>query len=209
MTNLLIDLLAPKSFDDLFYLPKKTICAFKNMDHNDTIQNMIFYGPAGLGKTSAANIFFAKRNGDRFSGASITQKPSFLSDIKTQCSIVGYTKLKRLIIIDEVDALTQPVQTQMLKVIDDSSTVVDMRFIFTTNHIDKLIPPLKSRCKPFDFEPQLSDYDEIKEKLVLFYMNKVNLDEATIRTCVKSCFPDLRGLTNTLDFELKSLPAAA
>ena len=111
--------------------------------------------------------------------------------------------------IDEVDALTQPVQTQMLKFIDDSSTVVDMRFIFTTNHIEKLIPPLKSRCKPFSFEPQLSDYDEIKEKLVLFYMNKVHLDEATIRSCVKSCFPDLRSLTNTLDFELKSLPAAA
>jgi replication factor C small subunit len=121
---------------------KETIS--KYIEQND-IQNLIFYGPAGTGKTTLAKLLVKNINCDFiYINASDERGIETIRDkVSGFASTMSFKPLK-VVILDEADFLTIQAQASLRNVIETFSK--STRFILTCNYIERIIDPLQSRC---------------------------------------------------------------
>jgi DNA polymerase III delta prime subunit len=134
---------------------------FIDMVQNRNIPHMIFYGGAGTGKTSTAiaickqlyktnyvdNVLELNASDER--GIRVVREK-----IKTFSQKAADNDFK-IIILDEADAMTSDSQFALRRIIEKFSG--NTRFILICNYINKIIPPLLSRCAVFRFKTMSSD----------------------------------------------------
>jgi len=71
------------------------------------------------------------------------------------------------------------------------------RFILTTNHPRKLIPPIHSRCQGFHFDK--IDHTEFTARAATILVSEgIEFDLNTLDSFVKATYPDLRKCTNLI-----------
>ena len=114
---------------------------------------LIFYGPAGTGKTTIAQVICNELGAHMYDvNASMENGVDKIrDDVVTWArnAVIGSNGLK-VIFFDEADRLTPQAQDALKRTIDDHSK--NTVFIFCTNNIHKIIEPLKSRASKTIFE---------------------------------------------------------
>jgi replication factor C small subunit len=136
--------------------------------------NLLFYGPPGVGKTTIALSLAKHLYGDKYSEYTLELNASDERGIKmVRERIKTFAKLLcdssvfpfKLIILDEADALTNDSQYALRRIIDDFSH--STRFIIICNYLNKLINPIISRFRTFQFKQiSLNSANIILQKII-------------------------------------------
>ena len=157
----------------------------KFIDQNDIV-NMLFYGPAGSGKTTLAKLLVKNLDCDYLTiNASDERGIETIRDkVSGFASTMSFKPLK-VIILDEADFLTIQAQASLRNVIETFSRTT--RFIMTCNYVERIIDPLQSRCQVLKVIPP-SKPDVARH----------------IGTIVNQYYPDLRKCLNTIQLSTQN-----
>ena len=193
----------PRTIDDCI-LPDNQKQIFKEMLKKNELQNMLFCGTSGVGKTTVAKALceeletdYMMINGSEESGIDILR-----TKIKQFASTVSFSGKTKVVILDEADHLN-PSSTQpaLRAFIEEFSN--NCRFIFTCNYKNRIIPPLHSRCSVMEFKidkeekPHLMQAFYVRTKKILQKEN-VQFDNKVLMHLVAKYFPDYRRILNEL-----------
>ena len=203
MQKPLADLLRPQSLDEMVgqshLLDKGTV--FRKSVDSGKINNMIFYGPPGVGKTTVANIIaknsnltLHKLNG---TSASIDDIKNVIKEVDSLLNTKGI-----LLYLDEIQYLNKKQQQSLLEFVESG----DITLIASTteNPYFYIYPALLSRCTVFEFKSL--KVDDVKEGLLKAgkHLDIKYEDEALTKLALASN-GDMRKALNNLDFIYSAL----
>lgn len=170
---------------------KATIARF--IEQNDT-QNLIFYGPAGTGKTTLAKIITNNIDCDyMYINASDERGIETIREkVSGFASTMSFKPLK-VVILDEADFLTINAQASLRNTIETFSKTT--RFILTCNFVERIIDPLQSRCQVCKVVPP-SKSDVARHVANVLTQEEVEFELPEIGKLVNKYYPDVRKMLN-------------
>jgi DNA polymerase III delta prime subunit len=205
-TEILTELLRPQQLSELT-LPDREIERLERMVESNNLMNLIFYGPPGLGKTSAARIMVKNHdlyqtlqiNGSLQTGIDIVRKR--IEQFASSSAMFGGRKV---CLIDEADFLSVNAQASMRGVVEKFAK--NCRFLLTVNDLSKIMPALKSRMIAIPFAINPKDRSLIVKRLQERLADKltelaISFDRERLNQIVSIYFPDLRSVVNHLEWE--------
>jgi replication-associated recombination protein RarA len=139
-------------------LPTKLKEIFQKMVETGELQNMLFTGSAGLGKTTVAKALCNELNLDYIiiNGSEEGNIDTLRGKIKQFASSVSLQGGYKVVILDEADYLNpQSTQPALRGFIEEFAN--NCRFIFTCNFKNRIIEPLHSRCGVYEFNTNKKD----------------------------------------------------
>ena len=204
MRDALSELLRPKEFADLLQ-PKAIIDPLEAMAKALAPNNLIFYGPPGVGKSSAARILLARLGDNSFEiNGSLERGVDIVRLIENAAGNVGLGSGPRVCFIDEADYLSKNAQGGLRGVVEKAHS--NCRFILTANKVRKIDLAIRSRCMPICFDISAAASEEIIARTLPKYVAKLRtlgipIAEQRVRELFYIHFPDLRSLANRIEFE--------
>ena len=172
----------------------------KYLEQND-IQNFIFYGPAGTGKTTLAKLIVNNLNCDfLYINASDERGIDTIRDKVQGFSSVASFKPLKVVILDESDFLTIQAQASLRNIIETFARTT--RFILTCNYIERIIDPLQSRCQVLKIVPP-SKNDIAKHVFNILKQEETEIEIEDLKLIVNQFYPDVRKMLNTLQMGAK------
>lgn len=143
----------PNTLDDMIDHVEK-IETLKSLIARNEMTHLIFYGMPGNGKTSmilaCAREMYGTQMGKYVLELNASDDRGIETVRKKIPDFVKSTSNKiRLVILDEVDAMTSDAQSALRRVIEKYSK--NSRFCLICNNINKIIPGLQSRCTKMRF----------------------------------------------------------
>ena len=159
-----------------------------------SIQNLLFHGVAGTGKTTLAKLIAKNLNCDLlYINASDERGIDTIRDkIIPFASSMSFNDVK-IVILDEADYITPQAQATLRNTIEACSTTT--RFIFTCNYLERIISPLQSRCQTFEITPPSKE--EVFKKLEFILDEEGMLDYVIPIEIINTYYPDIRKIINT------------
>ena len=161
-----------------------------------SIQNLLFHGVAGTGKTTLAKLIAKNLNCDLlYINASDERGIDTIRDkIIPFASSMSFNDVK-IVILDEADYITPQAQATLRNTIESCSKTT--RFILTCNYLERIISPLQSRCQTFEIIPPSKD--EVREKCESI-LTKENIGYLIkdVDKVINTHYPDIRKVINTL-----------
>ena len=159
--------------------------------------HLLFAGPPGTGKTTAAMALTRDVFGEDFRqnllemNASDERKlESIRTKVKQFARTAPYGDAKfKIIFLDEADALTHDAQGALRRIMEQYAETC--RFILSCNYSSKIIEPIQSRCAVFRFRP-LADAEVLDQVKHVAKSEKVKLDDETAEALVRISQGDLR-----------------
>ena len=199
--QLFIEKYRPQNFEELIG-QEHIIKRIKAMVEQKNLPHLIFSGPAGTGKTTTAEVIAKTLFKERWRENILSLNASDNRGIDTiRGQVKDFSKTKslsqttKIVFLDEADALTKDAQNALRRTMEAYSDTT--RFIFSCNHISKLIDPIISRCAVFKFK-SLS-----KESISLIIKNisqkeKLKISEETVNNLYEISQGDVRKVYNIL-----------
>ena len=167
----------------------------KYLEQND-IQNYLFHGQAGTGKTTLAKIVINNLDCESlYINASDERGIETIRDKVVSFASVASFKPLKVVILDEADFLTIQAQASLRNVIETYSK--STRFILTCNFIERIIDPIQSRCQTFKIQAPTKS-DVAKHLVNILETEKTNFDLKQIKSLVNQYYPDIRKMLNTI-----------
>ena len=196
----------PGAISNIIYHEKITKAIVNYMELKK-LPHLLFYGPPGTGKTSSIVAIAKHYYGTDFHDMVLILNASEERGIETVRNrikqfVTTYglaenesTPPFKLIILDEIDAMTDEAQAILRKVVE--KYVKNVRFCFICNYLKKINPAIQSRCVIFRFSPIPNIYLEKFIQNVCINENiKINKD--AIKLIIKITNGDMRKLLNIL-----------
>ncbi|MDC0540050.1 AAA family ATPase [bacterium] len=178
---------------------KKSISQY--LEQND-IQNLIFYGPAGTGKTTLAKIIIKNLDCDHiYINASDERGIETIRDKVSSFASVASFKPLKVVILDEADFLTIQAQASLRNIIETFSRTT--RFIMTCNFVERIIDPLQSRCQVLKIVPP-SKKEVAKHLNWILEQESIEHDINDLVPLVNQYYPDLRKCINTIQLSTQN-----
>jgi replication factor C subunit 2/4 len=181
----------------LSHVVGQNMTLFENIKKTNQMTNLIIYGKAGVGKTSAIIALAYELYKEKVEDAILEVNASENRGIEiVREKILQFSKLItptetpnfKIIILDEADALTNECQNALRRVIEEA---INTRFVFICNNVHKIIEPLKSRCVMIKFK-QIKPEFCIKKLMDISRIEKLNIPEDAITHIIKLTDGDLR-----------------
>jgi len=173
----------------------------KYLDQND-IQNFIFYGPAGSGKTTLAKIIVKNLDCDYLyiNASDENGIDTIREKVKGFASAASWKSIK-VVILDEADFITIQGQAALRNVIETFSR--STRFILTCNFIERIIDPLQSRCHVLKIVPPTKT--DVYNHLTWILTDQLCLsyEPEDIKNLIIRYYPDMRKMLNVLQMSVK------
>lgn len=198
MNKPLADILRPNTLDEMVgqtHLLKED-AIFRKVINNKKVPNMIFYGPAGTGKTTMANIIAKNSNFSLYklngTNASTIDIKKVISEIDSLLNSNGI-----LLYLDEIQYLNKKQQQSLLEFVESG----DITLIASTteNPYFYIYPALISRCTVFEFKSITKE--EIKKGIDrgLDYLS-LTMEEDAKDLLALAANGDMRKAYNNLEF---------
>ena len=161
-----------------------------------SIQNLLFHGVAGTGKTTLAKLIAKNLNCDLlYINASDERGIDTIRDkIIPFASSMSFNDVK-IVILDEADYITPQAQATLRNTIESCSKTT--RFILTCNYLERIISPLQSRCQTFEITPP-SKGDVWNKCENILHNENVEFETTKIKAAIDTHYPDIRKIINTL-----------
>jgi DNA polymerase III delta prime subunit len=173
----------------------------KYLDQGD-IQNFIFYGGAGVGKTTLAKIIVKNLDCDYLyiNASDENGIDTIREKVKGFASAASWKGIK-VVILDEADFITVQGQAALRNVIETFSR--STRFILTCNFIERIIDPLQSRCHTLKIVPPTKM--DVYNHLTWILADQLNLSYTPedIKSLIVKYYPDMRKMLNVLQMSVK------
>jgi replication factor C small subunit len=177
---------------------KQTISHY--LKQND-IQNFLFYGTAGTGKTTLAKLIVNNLDCEyMYINASDENGIDTIREkVKGFASVASFKPFK-VVILDEADYITIQGQAALRNIIETFSR--STRFILTCNYIERVIDPLQSRCQVLKIVPPSKQ--EIAYHIIDMSLNKKMLvcSAEDLKLVINQHYPDIRKMLNTLQMSV-------
>tara|TARA_B100000287_G_scaffold418902_1_gene456460 strand:- start:1233 stop:2168 length:936 start_codon:yes stop_codon:yes gene_type:complete len=185
-------------------LPKRMKNTFKSILESGELQNMLFTGSAGVGKTTVAKALCNELELDYImvNGSEEGNIDTLRTKIKQFASTVSLQGGYKVVILDEADYLNaQSTQPALRGFIEEFSS--NCRFILTCNFKNRIIEPLHSRCSIYDFTIASGEQAEILAEFMdnmSSMLNKENItyDKNVLAELIMKYRPDFRRVINEL-----------
>jgi replication factor C subunit 3/5 len=165
----------PHTIEDV-YLEDKNRISIHNFINTKNFPNLLFYGPSGTGKTSTIIAMAKMIYKEKYNLMVLELNASDNRNIQVVRKIIKefascktlFNNGYKLIILDEVDSMTNDAQFCLRRIMETYSE--NVRFCFICNFVGKIIPAIQSRCSKFKFSNL--DIFQIRERL-----DKIMLEE--------------------------------
>jgi replication-associated recombination protein RarA len=214
MKNLLLsERWRPKSLEDVILLPR-----IRKLFEDGIEQNVIFYGHFGTGKTTLARILIGKYSKNKpfleLNSSFHTSIDVLRTKVDEFCSKV-YMGLDltddlsqdntKYVFLDEFDRTSLQYQDALKAYIEEYSKK-NVRFIFTTNHINKISPGIRSRLIEVNFDCVTQDEEkflkkEIYKKIInqICVVENFEIPKEQLVKIINKKFPDFRSILIEID----------
>jgi DNA polymerase III delta prime subunit len=173
----------------------------KYLDQGD-IQNFIFYGSAGCGKTTLAKIIVKNLDCDYLyiNASDENGIDTIREKVKGFASSASWKGIK-VVILDEADFITIQGQAALRNVIETFSR--STRFILTCNFIERIIDPLQSRCQVLKIVPpsKTDVYNHLT--WILADQLSISYEPEDLKTLIVQYYPDMRKMLNVIQMSVK------
>ena len=160
-----------------------------------SIQNLLFHGVAGTGKTTLAKLIAKNLNCDLlYINASDERGIDTIREkIIPFASSMSFNDVK-IVILDEADYITPQAQATLRNTIESCSKTT--RFILTCNYLERIISPLQSRCQTFEIIPPSKK--EVQSHIMGVMKKEGIYSMRNHSMVIDTHYPDIRKIINTL-----------
>jgi replication factor C subunit 3/5 len=207
----LVEKYRPGTWDDVIG-NEHTISTLHKFCDTKTVPHMLYCGPSGTGKTSTIMLLCREMYGDAREHMVLELNASTdrgidvvrqkILDFATTenylykaCGIKDPAHPYKMVILDEVDSMTNEAQATLRRLMEDS--MENTRFCLICNFETKIDPAVQSRCIMFRFQPL--DLDAISKRVDYIARKEgVEIDSKTVKTLNDLCRGDMRRIINTL-----------
>jgi replication factor C subunit 3/5 len=196
----------PVSIKNIIYHEKITKTIVNYFEVNK-LPHLLFYGSSGTGKTSSILAISKHYYNEDFENMVLILNASEERGIETVRNRIkqfvttsGLPENKntppfKLIILDEIDAMTEDAQAILRKVIE--KYVNNVRFCFICNYLKKINPAIQSRCIIFRFKP-IPEHVMLNFTQVICKKKKIIINDNALKLIIKRTNGDMRKLLNIL-----------
>lgn len=192
----------PKTEDDIILLPR-----VRKYFENGLDANYIFYGNYGTGKTSLARILIGKYTKDKpfleINSSLYTSIDVLRNEIENFCKFTPIMESNsdvKYIFLDEFERVSIQFQDAFKAFIEKYSKN-NVRFIITTNHINKITDGIKSRIPQINFDCiDLNEEKYLKQEIYKRVKNVIlksegkDIPKDNLVSIIHKKFPDFRSI---------------